>query len=145
MDEFRLKGMLIYDPLCNPLRRSPPGLRPDYVIFSRQQVVAILDAKYRDLWNKDLPPDMLYQLAIYALGQFAGVKSSIILYPTEEDAAKEQRIWVRYPLTGDRRAQVILRPVNLLKLENLLSQPQRLRQVKQKQAFARDLVFGKIS
>jgi 5-methylcytosine-specific restriction enzyme subunit McrC len=145
LDEFRLKGMLTYDPLHNPLRRSPPTLRPDYVILNRQKVVAILDAKYRDLWNKDLPPDMLYQLVIYALGQFAEMKSAVILYPTIEDAAKEQKIWIRYPLTGDRRAHVILRPVNLIKLEEMLFKPQSLRLAKQRQTFAWDLVFRNIN
>jgi len=145
-DQYNLKGMMVYDPLPYPLPRTPPVLRPDYVILNRQQkVVAILDAKYRDLWNKDLPPYMLYQLAIYALSRFAGERKAVILYPTVDAAAQEARIQIMDPHTEQSRAQVILRPVNLLKLEDLLSQPQSLSQAKQRQALAHFLVFGNTS
>jgi len=137
-DEYRLKGMMVYDP--NPRQLKDPFLRPDYLIFDHRQLVAILDAKYRDLWEMRPTREMLYQLAIYALGQFAGVKSAAILYPTVNDEAREERILVKNLLTGDRRAQVILRPVNLLILEGLLSQPQSLRQAKQRRDFARYLI-----
>jgi 5-methylcytosine-specific restriction enzyme subunit McrC len=146
-DEYNLKGMLVYDlPLHNSLNRKRPRLRPDYVILDHQQkVVAILDAKYRDLWNKDLPPDMLYQLAIYAMSRFSEERKAVILYPTVDAAAQEARIQIMDPLKGQSRAQVILRPVNLLILEALLSQSQSLRQAKQRQALAHDLVFGNTS
>lgn len=145
LDEFRLKGMLVYDPLHNPLRRTPPVLRPDYVILNHQQVLAILDAKYRDLWETPLPREMLYQLTIYASSRFAGVRSAVILYPTVDVAAREARIHIMDPLKGQSRAQVILRPVNLLTLESLLAEPQGMRQAKQRRAFARALIFGDTS
>lgn len=146
-DEYNLKGMLVYDhPPHNPLNRKPPRLRPDFVILNRQQkVVAILDAKYRDLWKKDLPPDMLYQLAIYALSRFAEERKAVILYPVIDAAAQEARIQIMDPIKQQNRAQVILRPVNLIKLEGLVSQPQGLSKAKQRQAFARFLVFGNSS
>lgn len=142
LDEFRLKGMLVYDSCHNPRRRKSPVLRPDYLIVDRHQPVAILDAKYRDLWNNDLPPDMLYQLTIYALSRFPEVRNAVILYPTVDAAAQEARIQVMDPLKGQRHAQVILRPVNLLTLEILLSQLQSLCQTKQRRDFAYYLVFG---
>lgn len=145
LDEFRLKGMLVYDPLHNPLRRTPPVLRPDYVILNRRQVLAILDAKYRDLWEMPLPREMLYQLTTYASSRFAGERSAVILYPTVDAAAREARIQIMDPLKGQSSAQVILRPVNLLKLEGLLSQPKSLSQAKQRQAFAHFLVVGDTS
>src|SRR5205823_3394453 len=67
-EEFRLRGMIQFVPGFNP-RTQPPTLpRPDFVVLRGGRQVAILDAKYRDLWERPLPREMLYQLAIYAAG-----------------------------------------------------------------------------
>jgi 5-methylcytosine-specific restriction enzyme subunit McrC len=59
-EEYRLNGMFRYARGHKPTHRREPSLRPDFVIMRSGQMVAILDAKYRDLWEKkDLPPDML--------------------------------------------------------------------------------------
>ena len=88
----------------------------------------MLDAKYRDLWEQPLPREMLYQLALYALGR-TGERASAILYPTVEAAASEQTIVIQEPVRGGERARVILRAVNLLRLDELragpAAQPQR--------------------
>ena len=118
-DEHRLKGMFRYRPGENPLGRRDPVLRPDFVLMQGGQTIAVLDAKYRDLWAQPLPREMLYQLALYALGR-TGEQASVILYPTVETAAREQTIVIQEPVRGDERARVTLRPVNLLKLDQLL-------------------------
>jgi 5-methylcytosine-specific restriction enzyme subunit McrC len=119
-DEYRLKELFYYDPERNPRKRRPPVQKPDFVIWRDRKIEAILDAKYRDLWEKPLPRDMLYQLALYALAQSGIERKAVILYPTLVTNASDQAIHVREPITGTTQACVILRPVKLLELEELL-------------------------
>ena len=60
-------GRLRYRPGFNPRRQRSPTPKPDYVLFRHGHVVAIADAKYRDLWEQSLPPSMLYQLSVYGI------------------------------------------------------------------------------
>jgi 5-methylcytosine-specific restriction enzyme subunit McrC len=138
-DEYRLKGMMGYLPDHNPLRRRAPEPRPDYVITNGADIISILDAKYRDLWDKPLPTDMLYQLAIYALSQEKG-RSAIILYPCVTEEAREARIELRDPLYGGSRGYVVLRPVNLIKLEELITDHAPANR-KEREKFARSLAI----
>ena len=104
------------------------------------KTVAILDAKYRDLWEKPLPRDMLYQLAIYAMSHEGG--TSTILYPTTHGQATEARIEVRDPMHGGRRALVVLRPVTLERLEGLLAARPTAGILRERAEHAKRLVFG---
>src|SRR5216684_1081708 len=140
-DQYKIKGMMIYDPVHNPKRRRAPTPRPDYVIMQHGQVSSILDAKYRDLWEHDLPIHWLYQLAIYSLSQPEGVDATI-LYPTIEGQACEARIELHDPVYGTGRAHVVLRPVNLIHLDQLITGERKIKNERERTAFARWLAFG---
>lgn len=119
-DEFHLKELFCYDTDRNPLGREAPTQKPDFVIWKNRQISTILDAKYRDLWENKLPRHMLYQLALYALGQKSATPKAVILYPTLIAESRDQAIIIRDPVSGKPQGEVILRPVDLLKLEKLL-------------------------
>jgi len=140
LDEHRLRGMISYVPGKNPKNWRAPDPRPDYAILRGPEVVSILDAKYRDLWANSLPRNWLYQLAIYALigGRGAGGRAAI-LYPTTAPGAEEAEVEVRDPVGGGGRGRVVLRPVNLYKLNDLISGGGGGRE---RRAYARRLAFG---
>jgi len=135
-DEFRLQNVFDYEPDDNPLGRRAPTLRPDFVIQAEQKTVAVLDAKYRDLWELPLPRDMLYQLSLYAMS-FRDCREATIVYPTLSSNAEEQRIRINDPLFGEGRAHVAVRPVNLHRLDQLIRDPDDVALNRQRAEFAR--------
>lgn len=118
-EECALTGMISYSPGFNPRRRQAPTPRPDYVVTRHDEILSILDAKYRDLWNTPLPREMLYQLVAYAVS-LREKRQSSILYPTTDSAAREARLDVRDPFYGRPIGQVCLRPVHLPTIEKLV-------------------------
>lgn len=140
-DEYRLRDMLTYVPGRNPQRRHTPTPRPDFLVQDGARTVAMLDTKYRDLWTETLPRDMLYQLVIYALSQ-EPVGQAIILYPTLSTAATESWIEVRDPLLSSRRALVVLRPIDMLKLERTIAASRTADGRRAAQQYATWLVVG---
>jgi len=141
-DEQGLKHMMCYLRDYNPMHRRSPTPRPDFIVQERNQVVAVLDAKYRDLWELPLPREMLYQLAIYALGQ-KDLRQATILYPTLSRTAKESRVAIKEPASGRVLGQVVIRPVDLVMLENLISKPNSTVANRAREAFAQKLAFGR--
>lgn len=140
-DEKRLSGLLAYDPERNPRGRQAPALRPDFVVIRGRKPVALIDAKYRDLWEESLPRDMLYQLVIYAGSSEAGGRA-VILYPTLHAEARDACIHVTDPVLGRRRAEVALRPVNLDVLAELVSHNGGSQATKKSRNYALELAFG---
>jgi len=139
-DEHGLKGMMRYNPKFNPQRRQSPTPRPDYVVTQHGAIRSILDAKYRDLWVKPLPREMLYQLVVYAICH-EDCQQSSILYPTTDALAKESRIDVTDPLFGKQLGQVCLRPIHLPSFEKMLTS-NTAQARREREAYARRLALG---
>lgn len=142
-DEHRLKGMFAFAPLGNPRERRVPTPRPDFVITSGDKTLAILDAKYRDLWERGLPRDMLYQLGMYALSRSGPNRQATILYPTLESGAIDQTIVLNEPVDGTQQARIVLRPVELLELERLVGAPLSANRDRKCADLAKRLAFGR--
>lgn len=139
-DEESLRGMLQFMPGFNPRGRRPPVPRPDFVLLRGGRQVAVLDAKYRDLWEKPLPREMLYQLAMYAIAHEQ--RTATILFPTLDARASEARIQVQDAMFGRHMAQVVLRPIVLPTMQALLLGSPSPALARRKQSFAEWLAFG---
>lgn len=139
--QYRLRNVFRYDPGFNPRQQQSPTPRPDYVLCRRGRVVAIADAKYRDLWEQSLPAGMLYQLSVYALSQ-AHCRTAVILYATTNPAAREARIAISDPLRGETRAQVVLRPVCLPVLADLVGRRRTAADDRRRHEYAAQLAYG---
>jgi 5-methylcytosine-specific restriction enzyme subunit McrC len=125
-DELAIRNLFAYAPDANPKQRRAPAPRPDYALFYDKVLNGFLDAKYRDVWERNLPAEWLYQLSLYALASPCEV--SVLLYASMSAEARDERVEVRQPVTwSDKRpASVILRPVSLPYLAELLD-PDRAR------------------
>ena len=139
-EEQRIRNMMAYVPGFNPGNRRNPAPRPDFLVTKGMDMVAMLDAKYRDLWTLPLPREMLYQLAIYALSGQSSAQATI-LYPSTDPRASEARIEIRHPLHGTRRAEVVLRPVDMSQLECLISAPNTGLNNRHRREYATKLAF----
>lgn len=116
-----------------------PRPRPDFAIFKGKVLCGFFDAKYRDLWNRDLPPGWLYQLSIYALA--SPTARSVMLYATMSPEASDILINVQSPM-ADRKgtlASVVLRPVDLGRLAELVNPRVANRLAEARREYARAL------
>lgn len=138
-DEYTLHELFAYTPGFNPLRKSAPKPRPDFAVMRGNQVVCLLDAKYRDLWGRNLPSSWLYQLSVYAISG-VGNRTAKILYPSMSETAKLQTIDVKNPATGSIHAKVMVQPVSLLQIVELIDLPAKERP--KAQEYIKQIVFG---
>lgn len=140
-DELAIRNLFAYAPDANPRRRSAPVPRPDYALFRGNTLCGFLDAKYRDIWERNLPAEWLYQLSIYALASPSEV--SVLLYASMSAEARDERMEVRQPVlwSSKQPASVILRPVPLPFLDELLNSDGRRRDTAQeRRSLADELV-----
>ncbi|GJD65546.1 hypothetical protein MPEAHAMD_5741 [Methylobacterium frigidaeris] len=141
-NERVLKGMFAWETNMNPLRRRAPAPRPDFLIKDGNTVVAVLDAKYRDLWETRLPREMLYQLALYALSCKGVSREAVILYPALDTLAREQAVALLDPHGDSKLARIILRPVNLNLLANLVGTKPNSANLQHREDLAKKLALG---
>ena len=139
-DEKPIRDVLVYAPDGNPRQRKVPAPRPDYALFRGKELRALLDAKYRDIWEKNLPAEWLYQLSIYALASPNGV--SVLLYASMAAEARDEQVDVRQPVDGVNAisASVIVRPVPLPYLAELLNPNRFEAMATKRRQLATDLV-----
>jgi 5-methylcytosine-specific restriction enzyme subunit McrC len=135
-EEHALTEMMRYLPGLNPRRRRSPTPRPDFVVKKGAATVCLLDAKYRDLWERELPRDMLYQLAMYALSQ-PRPSTATILFPTATPGATPAVVEIRDPTGTGVLGYVELRPVVLAELLKALAGSEETRMT-----LAHRLAFG---
>jgi 5-methylcytosine-specific restriction enzyme subunit McrC len=116
------------------------GARPDFALFSGNALRGFLDAKYRDIWDRDFPAEWLYQLSMYALA--SPVPVSVMLYASMSAEARDEQIDVRPPMHGmsDGSAAVILRPFPLPRLALLLASHQTVSLAAERRQMAAELV-----
>ena len=142
LDEHGIQQLFGWTASGNPRGRKNPTPRPDFTLQHGGCTVAVLDAKYKDLWEHALPPDMLYQLTLYALAHPSAGSRATILYPTLADDAVDQSVELRDPAGGLPLARVMLRPVHLRKLRGTVSRVGENGGPDRRDAMARRLVFG---
>jgi 5-methylcytosine-specific restriction enzyme subunit McrC len=143
-DEQVLKGMFVWETNMNPLRRRAPAPRPDFLVKDGNSVVAILDAKYRDLWKTQLPREMLYQLALYALSCKSVTQEAVILYPTLDIIAREQAVALLDPHGGSNLARIVLRPVDLNLLATVVGTKRNSANLKHRNELATSIALGSV-
>jgi 5-methylcytosine-specific restriction enzyme subunit McrC len=136
--------MFVWETNMNPLRRRAPAPRPDFLVKDGNSVVAILDAKYRDLWKTQLPREMLYQLALYALSCKSVTQEAVILYPTLDIIAREQAVALLDPHGGSNLARIVLRPVDLNLLATVVGTKRNSANLKHRNELATSIALGSV-
>jgi 5-methylcytosine-specific restriction enzyme subunit McrC len=139
-DIWPIRNIFAYAAHANPRQRKAPAPRPDIALISGNTLRGFLDAKYRDIWDRDFPAKWLYQLSIYALA--SPMRISVMLYGTMSTNARDEQIDVRGPIHGvpHGSSPVIIRPVPLPRLAMLLGPNQTVGLAAERRRLAEQLV-----
>lgn len=116
------KRMMRYHPRFNPRNQRSPTPRPDYAVMHQGTIRALLDAKCRDLWEKQLPRDLLYQLVVYAVSQRASPKSAI-RFPTTSLATEKPGSRSEIRSRPRESGRLVYGPFTCPRCTNLLPRP----------------------
>jgi 5-methylcytosine-specific restriction enzyme subunit McrC len=140
LDEWPIQSVFAYAPQANPRQQTAPAPRPDLALVRGNTIRAFLDAKYRDIWERDFPIGWLYQLSVYALASPARI--AILLYASMSREASDEQIDIRPPMQGlgSGTASVILRPVSLPILAELLQADRNMTEISARNRLAASLV-----
>lgn len=137
VDESPTRTLFAYALHANPKKRRAPALRPDYSLFRGNVLRGFLDAKYRDVWEKDLPAEWLYQLAVYALASPNRV--SILLYGCMAANVSDQQVDIRIGAEGI--SAVIIRPVPMMRLSEMVQRRHDASLAAERSRLAEELVL----
>ena len=118
--ELQIQNFVHYNPHFNPKLNRDPKPRPDFSLNKDGNVILFLDAKYIDLWGRDIPSYIIYQLSTYALSLENQPRVAIVLYPAIDNSPQESVIEIGNPENGERKATIIFRPVNLTNLTHYI-------------------------
>lgn len=109
-----------YDKNHNPLNRSSISIRPDLLVFFKNELTNIIDFKYKNYSENSINTADLYQLSNYGLAIGKGDINPIILYPVVRDFPDQI---INVNLSGLNKEQnVIVRGVNLSYLQSLIDE-----------------------
>ncbi|MCC7535385.1 MAG: hypothetical protein IT379_04195 [Deltaproteobacteria bacterium] len=89
--QVRLDKLFAYSPSANPRRRSSPVPRPDIEVRTSRGPRIFLDAKYRDLWNTELPREMLSISSRFTRPQRSAAQRRFCTRPQIQ--ARERQSW----------------------------------------------------
>lgn len=139
-DERPIRNIFEYEREPHAAVRSVPNPRPDYAVYQGKHLRGFMDAKYRDIWDRGLPANWLYQLSIYALA--SPCETAVLLYPSMSDETVPEKIVLRHPArTIDQRlASVVMRPVHLLLMAELVHPAHRSLKQYARRQFAESLI-----
>ncbi len=122
-DQYNMDGMMSYDPAHNPRKRQAPTLRPDYMVRRQAKIVAILDAKYRDLWENRLPD---YICISSPFTRSANREALMRLYFTQRCNLMRKKHALSFAILYIAQVRLMLFcPVNLHRLDELIASPKR--------------------